>query len=61
MFILKYLYDKDFVSEDSILSWFATVGTDTTFHKQVKPFTDWLQEAEEESSDEDDDNDDESD
>lgn len=52
MFLLKYLYDKDFVSEDSILEWFDTIDQSNKFHAQVKPFTDWLQEAEEASSSE---------
>lgn len=50
MFLLKYLYDKDFVSEDSILDWFSNVDKNSKFYCQVKPFTDWLQEAEEASS-----------
>lgn len=52
MFVLKYLYDKDFISEDSILHWFATVEEKTQFHSQVKPFADWLKEAEEASTSE---------
>ncbi|KAJ8919240.1 hypothetical protein NQ315_003823 [Exocentrus adspersus] len=50
MFVLQYFYNKDYVSEDAILDWFATIDQKTKFHKQVKPFTDWLQEAEEASS-----------
>lgn len=52
MFVLQYFYDKDYVSEDAILDWFSTLDQKSKFHKQVKPFTDWLQEAEEASSSE---------
>nr|CAI5869040.1 unnamed protein product [Callosobruchus analis] len=48
-FILQYFYNKDYISEDAIMSWFSTLVTGSKLYKQVKPFTDWLKEAEEES------------
>lgn len=57
MFVLQYFYDKDYVSEDAILDWFSTLDQKNKFYKQVKPFTDWLQEAEEASSSESEEND----
>nr|CAH7737641.1 unnamed protein product [Callosobruchus chinensis] len=51
-FILQYFYNKDYLSEDAILSWFSALITDSKLYKQVKPFTDWLKEAEEESGEE---------
>lgn len=50
IFTLKYLYEKDYLSEDAILKWFSSIKCDSKLHSQVKPFTDWLQEAEEEDS-----------
>lgn len=49
-FLLNYLYDKDFVSEDTILAWFDTLDQKNKFYREVKPFVNWLQEAEEVSS-----------
>ncbi|XP_030765131.1 translation initiation factor eIF-2B subunit epsilon isoform X3 [Sitophilus oryzae] len=54
IFLLKYLYEKDFLNEESILKWFATLKEHTKLHTQVKPFASWLQEAEEEDSSEED-------
>ncbi|VEN47365.1 unnamed protein product [Callosobruchus maculatus] len=51
-FILQYFYHKDYISEDAILNWFSTLTTSSKLYKQVKPFTDWLKEAEEESGEE---------
>ncbi|KAJ8975019.1 hypothetical protein NQ317_012457 [Molorchus minor] len=48
-----YFYEKDYVTEDAILDWFGMLDQKSKFHKQVKPFTDWLREAEEASSSED--------
>ncbi|XP_060532026.1 translation initiation factor eIF-2B subunit epsilon [Cylas formicarius] len=53
IFVLKYFYEKDYVTEDAILDWFSTVKVASNLHTQVKPFTDWLQQAEEASSSED--------
>ncbi|XP_050295224.1 translation initiation factor eIF-2B subunit epsilon isoform X2 [Anthonomus grandis grandis] len=52
VFSLKYLYEKDYLTEEAILKWFSKVEKNTKFHSQVKPFADWLQEAEEEGSSE---------
>lgn len=52
MFVLKWFYDKDFVMEDVILEWAQDLDKKSKFHSQVKPFTDWLQEAEEATSSE---------
>ncbi|CAH1159671.1 unnamed protein product [Phaedon cochleariae] len=52
MFVLQYLYDKDYITEEVILSWFKTLESKSNFHSQVKPFTDWLEAAEEASSSE---------
>ncbi|KAG5897934.1 hypothetical protein JTB14_014048 [Gonioctena quinquepunctata] len=57
MCVLQYLYDKDYVTEDAILEWYETLDKENKFHSQVKPFTDWLQEAEEASSSGDEDSD----
>ncbi|RZB40661.1 translation initiation factor eIF-2B subunit epsilon [Asbolus verrucosus] len=54
MFVLKWFYDKDHITEDIILEWSKTLDKKSRFFQQVKPFTDWLEEAEEAtSSDED--------
>ncbi|KAJ3658200.1 hypothetical protein Zmor_009954 [Zophobas morio] len=50
MFVLKWFYDKDYISEDVILEWSKTLDAKSRFYAQVKPFTDWLEEAEEASS-----------
>ncbi|CAG9838374.1 unnamed protein product [Diabrotica balteata] len=52
--ILQHMYDKDYISEEVILDWFNKLENNSTFSKQVKPFADWLKEAEEASSDDDD-------
>eukprot|EP01111_Echinosteliopsis_oligospora_P010387 TRINITY_DN3222_c1_g1_i5.p1 TRINITY_DN3222_c1_g1~~TRINITY_DN3222_c1_g1_i5.p1 ORF type:complete len:470 (+),score=193.24 TRINITY_DN3222_c1_g1_i5:292-1701(+) len=62
--ILKALYDNDVLEEDAILSWASTKSkTARRVLEAAKPFTDWLQEAEEdeeeEEEDEEDDDDDE--
>lgn len=49
-FLLNYLYDKDFVSEETILDWYDTLDQNCKFHSRVKPFVNWLREAEEASS-----------
>ncbi|XP_023012406.2 eukaryotic translation initiation factor 2B subunit epsilon isoform X1 [Leptinotarsa decemlineata] len=54
MFVLQYLYNKDYVTEDAILKWYGTLDKKEKFHSQVKPFTDWLEQAEEASSSEED-------
>lgn len=50
MFVLKWFYDKDFIAEDAILKWSQTVDQKSRFYNHVKPFVDWLEEAEEASS-----------
>ncbi|XP_066154666.1 translation initiation factor eIF2B subunit epsilon [Euwallacea fornicatus] len=51
IFALKYLYEKDYLSEEAIIKWFSSLKNDSKLCTEVKPFVDWLQEAEEESSD----------
>ncbi|KAF7280796.1 hypothetical protein GWI33_005521 [Rhynchophorus ferrugineus] len=53
IFLLKYLYEKDFLSEEAILKWFSNVKQDSKLYNQVEPFANWLQEAEEEDSSDD--------
>eukprot|EP01111_Echinosteliopsis_oligospora_P010385 TRINITY_DN3222_c1_g1_i1.p1 TRINITY_DN3222_c1_g1~~TRINITY_DN3222_c1_g1_i1.p1 ORF type:complete len:275 (+),score=114.01 TRINITY_DN3222_c1_g1_i1:863-1687(+) len=50
--ILKALYDNDVLEEDAILSWASTKSkTARRVLEAAKPFTDWLQEAEEDEDD----------
>lgn len=51
------MYNKDYLAEDIILEWYRNLDTDGKFVEHVKPFADWLQEAEEASSDDEDDDD----
>lgn len=52
MFILNWLYDKDYVTEDVFLDWFSKIDERSSFYKKAKPFAEWLQDAEEESDEE---------
>ncbi|ENN80818.1 hypothetical protein YQE_02767, partial [Dendroctonus ponderosae] len=52
IFVVKYLYEKDYLSEDAILKWFANVSPESKMWSQVNRFVEWLQEAEEEDSSE---------
>lgn len=49
--VLKWLYDKDVLSEESILLWNSTLDESSPLFNDITPFITWLQEAEEESSD----------
>lgn len=56
--LLHYLYDKDILSEDTILEWYESPPEESPaaskLRKVVKPFVEWLHEADEQSdSDED--------
>ena len=55
-FILKELYDNDLVEEEFIVDWYqkGLVGgnKDSAIWKNVKPFVEWLQNAESESEEE---------
>lgn len=53
--VLNWLYDKDFLSEDVISSWFSNLDNSVSIYSKVVPFVKWLQEAEEETSDDEDD------
>lgn len=54
--VLKDLYDNDVVEEESVLEWYqqGLVGGNKTSQiwKNIKPFIEWLQNAESESEDE---------
>ncbi|KAL3266920.1 hypothetical protein HHI36_011070 [Cryptolaemus montrouzieri] len=50
LFVLKWFYSKDHLSEEAILKWGKTLDSKTKFAGQVKPFLEWLEEAEEASS-----------
>ncbi|XP_057659879.1 translation initiation factor eIF-2B subunit epsilon [Diorhabda carinulata] len=50
--ILQHVYNKDYITEDVILDWFNNLDQSSKFRNQVKPFAEWLQEAEEASSEE---------
>jgi len=53
--IVRHMYDKDVLSEETILAWYKK-GTNpkgrAVFVKDMEKFVTWLQEAEEEDSDE---------
>ncbi|KAF5302900.1 hypothetical protein FQA39_LY02080 [Lamprigera yunnana] len=51
--VLKWFYDRDYLLEEVILKWFSSINPTTRLYTRIKPFTDWLQEAEETSSSED--------
>ncbi|CAG9856189.1 unnamed protein product [Phyllotreta striolata] len=53
--VLQHMYNKDYLAEEVILDWFRNLENSGDLYKRVKPFADWLEEAEEASSDEDDD------
>lgn len=62
--VLHYFYEKDFLSENSILEWFEKYEENDAMDKlnmnikvAVQAFVDWLREAEEDDSDEDSDSD----
>jgi hypothetical protein len=52
---VRHLYDKDVISEETVLSWYKR-GTNpkgrAVFVKELEKFVQWLQEAEEESEEE---------
>ncbi|XP_010521223.1 PREDICTED: probable eukaryotic translation initiation factor 5-2 [Tarenaya hassleriana] len=54
--VLKAMYDEDVVDEECIMEWYekGSTGTDkgSTIWKNVKPFVEWLENAESESEDE---------
>lgn len=52
MQILNWLYDKDYITEDAITNWFENIDKKSRLYVKVKPFIDWLEEAEEVSSQE---------
>lgn len=54
-FVVKYFYDQDHVNEEIILKWFNSLDKKQRFYSHIKPFTDWLQEAEEATTSDDDD------
>ncbi|KAL2941881.1 Eukaryotic translation initiation factor 5 [Bienertia sinuspersici] len=53
---LKFLYDADVLEEDAIVEWFEKGSTgdnqNSPMWKHVKPFVEWLQNAESESEEE---------
>lgn len=52
MHVVKFLYDKDLLTEDAILTWYEDVELDWV-KKSLQPLVKWFEEAEsEESSDE---------
>jgi hypothetical protein len=54
--VVRHLYDKDVLSEETILSWYkkgANPKGRAVFVKDMEKFITWLQEAEEEESDDD--------
>lgn len=57
--IVHYLYDKDFVTEDAVLTWYEQLDEEehNKLRKSLYKLIDWLQQ----SSDEDEDDDEESD
>ncbi|XP_039961225.1 translation initiation factor eIF-2B subunit epsilon [Bactrocera tryoni] len=57
--VVHYLYDKDFVSEDAIISWYAQLDADEhrTLRQSLKELIEWLNQSSEEEEDEDDESD----
>lgn len=49
--IIKFLYDKDILDEDVILSWYATIEIEWV-KKSLQPIIKWFEEAKSEESDE---------
>lgn len=50
MHVVKFLYDKDVLTEDAILAWYADVEMDWV-KKALQPIIKWFEEAESEESD----------
>lgn len=50
--VVHWLYDEDYVSEESILQWYKALDKSSRVSNRLLPFIKWLQEAEEASSDE---------
>lgn len=48
--LLNWFYDKDFLSEEFILNWFANLDERSRLHANTKPFAAWLQQPAESSS-----------
>lgn len=55
--IIHYLYDKELLTEDAILSWYHDLDEDIsgTIKNSLKKLVDWLEAASEEESSDDDD------
>ncbi|GLV37109.1 eukaryotic translation initiation factor 2B subunit epsilon [Carabus blaptoides fortunei] len=47
--VLHWCYDKDILSEDSIVQWHSKLNTMSRLYIKTQPFIQWLQEADEES------------
>lgn len=53
LFVLKWLYQHDILSEDAILNWGKALLPEEKLYIKVHPFLKWLEEADEETSDDD--------
>lgn len=53
--VVHYLYDKDFVSENAIISWYAQLDADEhrTLRQSLKELIEWLNQSSEEEDDDD--------
>ncbi|XP_045481099.1 translation initiation factor eIF-2B subunit epsilon [Harmonia axyridis] len=52
LYVLKWFYQNDILSEDVILNWGKSLDTSEKLYIKIYPFMKWLEEADEESSDE---------
>ncbi|KAI9142814.1 nucleotide-diphospho-sugar transferase [Paraphysoderma sedebokerense] len=57
--VFKYYYDLDICDEDVLIDWYHGGTADTKVLSVLKPFIEWLENAEEESTEDEDDEDDE--
>ncbi|XP_044749591.1 translation initiation factor eIF-2B subunit epsilon [Coccinella septempunctata] len=54
LFILKWFYQNDILSEDAILNWGKALHPEEKLYIKIHPFLKWLEEADEESSEDED-------
>lgn len=52
MKVLHWFYEKDVLTEESILPWYSKLSDTSRLKVKIQPFVKWLQEADEETDSE---------